>query len=61
MGLCFRCDEKYTIGHKCKNRELQVVMIYDEELEEENREGEQKGDGEGDPVFRDEHIELSMN
>ena len=24
-------------------------------------EGEQRGDGEGDSVFRDEHIELSMN
>lgn len=34
-GLCFRCDEKYTIGHKCKNKELQVMMIYDEEVEEE--------------------------
>jgi len=60
-GLCFRCDEKYTIGHKCRNKELQVMMIYDEEMEEENGEGEQRGDGEGDSVFRDEHIELSMN
>ena len=21
-GLCFRCDEKYSIGHQCKNKEL---------------------------------------
>ena len=21
-GLCFRCNEMYTIGHKCKNKEL---------------------------------------
>ena len=21
-GLCFKCDEKFTVGHQCKNREL---------------------------------------
>lgn len=30
-GLCFRCDEKYTIGHRCKNRELDVMLIHEEE------------------------------
>ena len=35
--LCFRCDEKYMIGHKCKNKKLQVMMIYDEEVEEEEQ------------------------
>ena len=33
-GFCFRCDEKYSIGHKCKNKELHVMMIYDEEVGE---------------------------
>ena len=60
-GLCFRCDEKYTIGHKCKNRELQVMMIYDEEVEEEDGEGEQMREGDGEPILASEHIELSMN
>ncbi|XP_052192138.1 uncharacterized protein LOC127801242 [Diospyros lotus] len=32
-GLCFHCDEKYLIGHRCKNKELQV-LIYDEEMGE---------------------------
>ena len=36
-GLCFRCDEKYMIGHKCKNKQLQVMMIYDKEVEEEEQ------------------------
>lgn len=60
-GLCFRCDEKYSIGHRCKNRELQVMMIYDEEMEEEvveaeTGEGREEEAGQGSEV-----IELSMN
>lgn len=34
-GLCFRCDEKYSFGHKCKNREtreLRVLLV--DEFEE---------------------------
>lgn len=30
-GLCFHCDEKYTVEHICKNKELQVLIIQDEE------------------------------
>lgn len=26
-GECFRCDEKWLIGHKCKKRELSVILI----------------------------------
>ncbi|KAL2455358.1 RNA-directed DNA polymerase [Abeliophyllum distichum] len=29
-GLCFKCDEKYTIGHRCKNKELQVLLVQEE-------------------------------
>lgn len=32
-GLCFRCEEKYTIGHRCKNRELRVLLVQDCEEE----------------------------
>ena len=42
-GLCFRCDEKYTVGHRCKNRELQVMMIYDDEVVEAELEEEVSG------------------
>jgi len=68
--LCFRCDEKYMIGHKCKNKKLQVMMIYDEEVEEEEqwvREEEdnqclsRKREAVGEPVQGGEVIELSMN
>ncbi|KAL5559612.1 hypothetical protein UlMin_035823 [Ulmus minor] len=42
-GLCFRCDEKFSPGHNCKNHELQVLLLseddsaQDVELEEEDR------------------------
>lgn len=39
-GLCFKCDEKYTAGHRCKNQQLRVFMVHDDELltlEEEDR------------------------
>ncbi|XP_010533307.1 PREDICTED: uncharacterized protein LOC104809111 [Tarenaya hassleriana] len=26
-GLCFRCDERYFVGHRCKQKELQVLMV----------------------------------
>ena len=28
--LCFHCDEKYSIGHRCKNKELHVLMVSDD-------------------------------
>ena len=30
-GLCFRCDEKWNIGHKCKNSKLSVTWIRGED------------------------------
>ncbi|GKC75003.1 ankyrin repeat-containing protein [Tanacetum coccineum] len=30
-GLCFRCDRKFTPGHKCPEKYLQVMVIYDGE------------------------------
>ncbi|XP_074323394.1 uncharacterized protein LOC141660315 [Apium graveolens] len=26
-GLCFKCDEKWMMGHRCKKRELSVLLI----------------------------------
>lgn len=28
-GLCFLCDEKYSIGYRCKNKELLVLVVSD--------------------------------
>ncbi|CAK7355800.1 unnamed protein product [Dovyalis caffra] len=33
-GLCYRCDEKWYVGHRCKNRELYVILVRDEFDEE---------------------------
>ena len=32
-GLCFRCSEKYTAGHRCKSKQLFYIEGEDEELE----------------------------
>lgn len=43
LGLCYRCDEKYSPTHRCKNRQLQVMILQpcegedEEELEVEMR------------------------
>lgn len=26
-GLCYRCDERYTVGHRCKGKELRVLWF----------------------------------
>ena len=30
-GLCFQCDEKFSLGHQCKDKSLQVLTMCDEE------------------------------
>lgn len=32
-GLCFRCDDKWVIGHRCCRRELSVILVDDDEDE----------------------------
>ena len=39
-GPCFRCDEKYRVGHKCKNKDLQVLLLQDEPIKIEEDESE---------------------
>lgn len=34
-GLCFRCDGKWSIGHKCQRKELSVLLTQEEENGEE--------------------------
>ncbi|CAA0811981.1 Unknown protein, partial [Striga hermonthica] len=31
-GLCYNCDEKFTFGHRCKNRINYMIMTEEEEL-----------------------------
>lgn len=40
-GLCFKCDEKYFMGHQCLNKELRVLLVVNGceiELEEDGEE-----------------------
>lgn len=30
-GLCYRCDEKWRMGHVCKRKELSVLIVNDDE------------------------------
>nr|KAJ0196575.1 hypothetical protein LSAT_V11C700342890 [Lactuca sativa] len=34
-GLCYRCDEKWNPGHRCKKKELSVLFIHEDEAREE--------------------------
>ncbi|GKA27344.1 putative mitochondrial protein, partial [Tanacetum coccineum] len=41
-GLCFRCDEKFTIVHRCPSKTLQVLLVMDEEDEDNDENVENK-------------------
>ncbi|EXB74477.1 hypothetical protein L484_026170 [Morus notabilis] len=54
-GLCYRCDGKYYVGHRCPNRELQVLIV---------REEEEQGEVEVEKIEaaeEEEMVELSLN
>lgn len=57
-GLCYCCDEKYSPGHRCRNKELHILVVQGEEggeeLPEESAEGEEE-------EAVGEMVELSIN
>ncbi|KAL9409373.1 hypothetical protein AB3S75_047713 [Citrus x aurantiifolia] len=57
-GLCFLCDEKFSPGHRCKDKSLQVLTMCDEE--------ESGGEAEEEEVEEQERphldvVEVSLN
>ncbi|CAI0560941.1 unnamed protein product [Linum tenue] len=45
-GKCFNCDERFTIGHKCARLDLMMLVgRWEDEAEDEAREGEEAGEG----------------
>lgn len=30
-GLCYRCDDKWSLGHRCRVKEMNVVLVDDDE------------------------------
>ncbi|XP_020691238.1 uncharacterized protein LOC110105899 [Dendrobium catenatum] len=51
-GVCFRCDEKYMAGHRCKDRSLQVLLVCEDEEDEEG--------GGNDPEVEEEKLHLDV-
>lgn len=39
-GECFRCEEKYSPTHVCKNKQFEVIILAEEEEEEELEQNE---------------------
>lgn len=39
---CFKCDEKYFEGHKCRNQfhRIELIMDDDQEVDSESEEGD---------------------
>ncbi|KAJ9544173.1 hypothetical protein OSB04_023880 [Centaurea solstitialis] len=62
LGLCYRCDEKYGPGHRCKKKEMSVLLVQAEEQEGEitREEGEKTLDTA--TVFEmDKEVEIHLN
>lgn len=55
-GLCYRCDAKWAVGHRCKKKELSVMFIAEDE-------GETEGEDSDIPASPTEEIltEVSLN
>lgn len=55
-GLCFRCDEKFSPGHVCSNKQLQVLLL-EEDIENETKE---ENSEEPEPELEMKTLQLSM-
>lgn len=55
--MCYKCDEKWSVGHRCKRRELSVLVAQgeDEEIQEDEEVADDGGNG-GGPA-----MEISLN
>ncbi|KAL5542906.1 hypothetical protein UlMin_010616 [Ulmus minor] len=61
-GLCYRCDKKWAPGHRCKKKELTVLLTYDmDEAEQEEEEGSGEGDPELEMAEINQLVEVSLN
>lgn len=60
-GLCYRCDGKYTFGHRCPNQELQVLIVKEEEEEDQEMGTEERDEEGNEKLGEEEVVELSLN
>ena len=56
-GLCYRCDDKWSAGHRCRRRELSVLVTMEGDYEGEVTEAEE--DGESPPDTTPSEISLN--
>ncbi|KAJ9562283.1 hypothetical protein OSB04_007443 [Centaurea solstitialis] len=62
LGLCYRCDEKYSPGHRCKKRELSVLLVQSEETREEEERSEGETALDTAAVYEvDKEVEVHLN
>ncbi|XP_019446853.1 PREDICTED: uncharacterized protein LOC109350125 [Lupinus angustifolius] len=54
-GLCFKCDEPYSREHRCKNKQLRMLW-----LDEEDEEGSDSKEDEEDEVGKFKSLQLSL-
>ncbi|RVX04931.1 Retrovirus-related Pol polyprotein from transposon opus [Vitis vinifera] len=58
-GLCFKCDEKFSLGHHCK-KELRVLLVHEDEEEEDNQ-FDDRATKEPSLIELKDVVELSLN
>ena len=58
-GLCFKCDEKFSPGHRCK-KELRVLLVHEDEDEEDNQ-FDSRATEEPSLIELKDAMELSLN
>ena len=42
-GLCFQCNRRFSLGHQCKDKSLQVLTLCDKDEGREEAEEEEAG------------------
>ncbi|XP_063935341.1 transposon Tf2-1 polyprotein isoform X1 [Daucus carota subsp. sativus] len=55
-GLCYRCDAKWVLGHRCRKKELSVLLIEEEDESVEADEGDAVTDSAAEVI-----TEVSLN
>ncbi|RVW36299.1 Retrovirus-related Pol polyprotein from transposon 297 [Vitis vinifera] len=58
-GICFKCDEKFSLGHRCK-KELRVLLVHEDEREEDNQ-FDERATMEPSLIELKDAMELSLN
>ncbi|KAJ9555024.1 hypothetical protein OSB04_009638 [Centaurea solstitialis] len=62
LGLCYRCDEKYSPGHRCKKKELSILLVQADDTEGEVIGGEGEKALDTATVYEvDKEVEVHLN